>query len=50
MNLAILFFILFIVAILWSLKDLKSPHNLYPKISRNVRKILSGVIELPKAR
>lgn len=52
MNLLILLIILFVISLAWSawsMRDLSSSKILYPKISRGMRKILSGVIELPRA-
>lgn len=52
MNLIVVFSLVFLVSVLWaawSLRDLKSPKNFYPQFEKKVRKILSGVIHLPKA-
>lgn len=49
--LALLFVAIFIVSVLWalwSLRDLKTPQNIVPKFEKKVRKVLFGVIHLPK--
>lgn len=49
MELAFIFIGVFIISALWaawSLRDLKTPKNMYPKITRQVRKTLFGVIHL----
>jgi hypothetical protein len=48
--LGVLLVLLFLVAAIWagwSLRDLRTPENIYPKFEKHVRKALSGVIHLP---
>lgn len=48
--LGVLLVLLLIVAAIWSgwsLRDLRTPENIYPKFEKQVRKVLSGVIHLP---
>lgn len=51
MNIIAIFFLIFLASVAWaawSLRDLKSPQNIYPRFEKKVRKVLSGVIHLPK--
>ncbi len=49
MELFVIFAVVFVISAAWaawSLRDLKTPLHLYPKISRQVKKTLFGVIHL----
>ncbi len=49
--LIVLFISIFVVSAVWafwSLRDLQTPQNYYPKFEKKVRKVLSGVINLPR--
>ncbi len=43
---------IFVASILlawWSMREIKAPRDFYPKIENKVKKLLSGIIYLPKA-
>lgn len=41
-------FLVSLIWAFWSLRDLNAPQNFYPRFEKKLRKMLSGVIELPK--